>query len=70
MDPMSLIKRAIPESVPIKVTEILPRLKDGGAFVKFSHPNGVTVEEIDGLVQGYLKEQNIKVNSSFCPMLL
>lgn len=21
-----------------KVTEIIPRLKDGGAFVKFSHP--------------------------------
>lgn len=28
-DPLSFIKRAIPSSVPIKITEILPRLKDG-----------------------------------------
>lgn len=35
MDPIRLVKRAIPED--LKVTEILPRLKDGGAFVKFQH---------------------------------
>ncbi len=28
-EPIALVKRAIPASVPIKVTEILPRLKDG-----------------------------------------
>lgn len=28
-DPLTLIQRAIPSSVPIKVTEILPRVKDG-----------------------------------------
>ena len=59
-EPMSLVKRAIPASVPMKVTEILPRLKDGGAFVKFSHPDGVTAQEIEGLLAGYLKENPIK----------
>jgi hypothetical protein len=29
LEPMALVKRAIPDSVPMKVTEILPRLKDG-----------------------------------------
>ena len=28
-EPLTLVKRAIPASVPMKVTEILPRLKDG-----------------------------------------
>ncbi|OAQ69179.2 mitochondrial escape protein 2 [Pochonia chlamydosporia 170] len=39
LDPMALVKRAIPDDIPLKVTEILPRLKDGGAFVKLEqHP--------------------------------
>ncbi|KAF4631603.1 hypothetical protein G7Y89_g6525 [Cudoniella acicularis] len=58
-EPMSLLKRAIPDSLPIKVTEILPRLKDGGAFVKFQYPNGLTAKEVEGLVTGYLKENPI-----------
>lgn len=28
-EPLTLVKRAIPNSVPMKITEILPRLKDG-----------------------------------------
>jgi hypothetical protein len=44
----------------MKVTEILPRLKDGGAFVKFQHPDGITAKEIEGLVSRYLKENPIK----------
>lgn len=60
LEPMTLVKRAIPESIPIKVTEILPRLKDGGAFVKFSHPDAITAQEVETLVGGYLKEHEIK----------
>ncbi|RQM07696.1 hypothetical protein DH86_00001711 [Scytalidium sp. 3C] len=59
-EPLTLVKRAIPSTVPIKVTEILPRLKDGGAFVKFSHNEGITAKEIEGLLQTYLKENPIK----------
>jgi hypothetical protein len=44
----------------MKVTEILPRLKDGGAFVKFSHEEGVTAKEIESLIAGCLKENPIK----------
>jgi hypothetical protein len=59
-EPMNLVKRAIPKSVPMTVTEILPRLKDGGAFVKFSHKDGITAKEIEGLLRQYLKENPIK----------
>lgn len=60
LEPIALVKRGIPESVPIKVTEILPRLKDGGAFVKFSYPDGITAQEVETLVGGYLKGNEIK----------
>lgn len=60
MDPINLVKRAIPEKVPIKVTEIIPRLKDGGAYVKFSHPEEITVEEIEGMLAKLLQERAVK----------
>lgn len=46
--------------MPIKVTEILPRIKDGGAFVKFSHPDSVTSQEVEGLIIKYLKEKYVR----------
>ncbi|RAL67578.1 hypothetical protein DID88_008333 [Monilinia fructigena] len=59
-DPLSLVKRAIPSSAPLKVTEILPRLKEGGAFVKFVHDHTITAKEIEGLISKSLKENPIK----------
>ncbi|ATZ48119.1 Bcyme2 [Botrytis cinerea B05.10] len=59
-DPLSLVERAIPPSVPLKVTEILPRLKEGGAFIKFSHDRSITTQEIERLISEYLKEKPIK----------
>ena len=46
-DPISLVKRAIPAEMPITVNKILPRLKEGGAFVKFQHPDKVAVADIE-----------------------
>ncbi|KAJ9165191.1 hypothetical protein NKR19_g647 [Coniochaeta hoffmannii] len=60
MDPMNLVKRAIPEKLPVKVTEIVPRLKDGGAYVKFSHPDEITAEEIEGTLERLLRERPVK----------
>ena len=48
MDPIRLVKNAIPEDLPIKVTEIMPRLKDGGAFVKFRYNADLDPAEIEG----------------------
>jgi RNA recognition motif-containing protein len=59
-DPINLVKTAIPDNIPIKVTEILPRFKDGGAFVKFSHPSGISAKEIEGTISKRLQEQPIK----------
>ena len=50
MDPIRLVKNSIPQDLPIKVTEILPRLKDGGAFVKFQHDSNLDPAEIEGMM--------------------
>lgn len=51
MDPIRLVKTAIPENLPVKVTEILPRLKDGGAYVKFQYDSNMDPAEIEGVLQ-------------------
>lgn len=48
LDPIALVKKAIPDDMPLKVTEILPRLKDGGAFVKVQYDASVRPSEIEG----------------------
>ena len=57
---MSIIQRSIPPKAPLKVTEILPRLKEGGAFVKFSHDPGITAAEIEGTLREYLRGKPVK----------
>ncbi|KAK5211410.1 mitochondrial escape protein 2 [Exophiala xenobiotica] len=59
-EPSSIIKRALPESLPLTVTKVLPRLREGGAFVKFTHDEGITVAELEDTLKGYLKEKPIK----------
>ena len=57
---MSVIKRALPPNMPLKVTEVMPRLREGGAFVKFSHEDAISLTELEGTLKEYLKEQPIK----------
>lgn len=58
-DPSSIIKRAIPEKLPLSVTKVLPRLREGGAFVKFSHDEGISVSELESTLREYLVEKPI-----------
>ncbi|OLN92177.1 Mitochondrial escape protein 2 [Colletotrichum chlorophyti] len=57
-DPINLVKRAIPDDLPIKVTEILPRLKDGGVFVKFSHSSNP--KEIESTLARTLEKRPLR----------
>lgn len=50
MDPIRLVKNAIPQDMPIKVTEIVPRLKDGGAYVKVRHEAQMDSGQVEGMV--------------------
>ena len=44
----------------IKVLEVLPRLKEGGAFVKFSHDESTNSETVSEAVKAYLRENKVR----------
>ncbi|KAK2038631.1 hypothetical protein LZ31DRAFT_507647 [Colletotrichum somersetense] len=59
-DPINLVKRAIPNDLQIKVTEILPQLKDGGAFVKFSHGPDISPKDIENSLARSLENRPLR----------
>ncbi|PKS06783.1 hypothetical protein jhhlp_006857 [Lomentospora prolificans] len=58
-DPVHTIKRAT-EDLPLKITEIVPRVKDGGAFVKFSYNEEVPLSEIESKLSKVLEDKALK----------
>ena len=58
-DPFTLTKLALPKSLPINILEILPRLKEGGAFVKFSHDEKVRASDVESSLKQYLRDNPI-----------
>ncbi|GAB1313645.1 mitochondrial escape protein 2 [Madurella fahalii] len=58
--PISLVKRAIPKTVPIEITEIIPHLKEGGAYVKFTCPAAMSAAEVEGELAKALEKKPIK----------
>ena len=59
-DPEVIAKRATPSSLPITITEILPRVSEGGAFVKFTYGPDEDRKRIEKAVKAHLKEHPIK----------
>ncbi len=59
-DPMSVIKRAMPSTLPLKITEVLPRLKEGGAFVKFTHDEQTNPRDLEATIRSFLEVNPIK----------
>jgi hypothetical protein len=44
----------------IQVLEVLPRLKEGGAFVKFSHDENTNSEAVSDAVKTYLRQHKVR----------
>ena len=59
-DPKAVAALALPKSLPVTVTDVVPRFKEGGAFVKFSYDSQANVLEIEKTIQKYLAENPIK----------
>jgi hypothetical protein len=57
--PASTINRALPNSLPIKITDVIPRIREGGAYVKFSHEASIDALEVEGVVRKYMQENPI-----------
>jgi hypothetical protein len=60
LDPIALVKRAIPPNAPITITEVVPRLKDGGCFVKFRPTEDLTPKQVEELIINFLKTKYLK----------
>lgn len=59
-DPGNIAERAVPSKLNIKVTEVLPRVAEGGAFIKFSHAPEEEVKTTERKLKEYLKNKPIK----------
>ncbi|KAI2485461.1 RNA12 multi-domain protein [Pyrenophora tritici-repentis] len=60
-DPKAVIERASAKrNLPITATEVLPRMREGGAFVKFTHDGSAPTSEIEKILQEYLREEPVK----------
>jgi hypothetical protein len=56
-DPVNVIQKS---KAAISVTEVLPRFKEGGAFVKFTYHSGTSANDVESNVKNYLKEAQVK----------
>lgn len=59
-DPTNILSQASGSDQKVTVTEILPRLKEGGAFVKFTHEPGVAEADVAASLDKYLREKAIR----------
>jgi hypothetical protein len=56
-DPVDVIRSS---KAPISVTEVLPRFKEGGAFVKFTYQAGTSATDVESTIKKYLKDSRVK----------
>ncbi|KAF1961499.1 hypothetical protein CC80DRAFT_522887 [Byssothecium circinans] len=60
-NPGKVIEKASSKTnLSIKATETLLRLKEGGAFVKFTHDGSMPMSEVEKALKQYMKEKPIK----------
>jgi hypothetical protein len=56
-DPVNVIQNS---KAAISVTEVLPRFKEGGAFVKFTYQSGTSANDVESTIKKFLKDSPIK----------
>ncbi|KAL6705398.1 mitochondrial escape protein 2 [Coniothyrium glycines] len=60
-DPNTVIQKASSKkNLQITATEVLPRMREGGAFVKFTYDGSTSTFEIEKALQQYLRDEPIK----------
>ncbi|KAF2742901.1 hypothetical protein M011DRAFT_481216 [Sporormia fimetaria CBS 119925] len=60
-DPAAVMQRASEKyNISVKPSQTILRLKEGGAYVKFSHDGSVPITEVEKTIKQFLEEENIK----------
>ncbi|KAL8709839.1 MAG: hypothetical protein Q9220_005455 [cf. Caloplaca sp. 1 TL-2023] len=59
-DPLTIAQKTLPDSLSIQIKRVLPRLKEGGAYVKILHDPNVSPPDIENVLQEYLDKKSPK----------
>lgn len=59
-EPIHIIQRALPDNLPLEIKEVIPRTKEGGAFVKYSPKSNVSDIEIEDAIKDHLQQNPIR----------
>ncbi|KAL4786715.1 RNA12 protein-domain-containing protein [Aspergillus varians] len=59
-DPLHIIRRVFPQGLDIEVKDVIPRFREGGAFVKYARKPGATDTEIEAAIKSNLEKHPIR----------
>lgn len=59
-DPFHIAQRSLPPSLDLEIKEVVPRYKEGGAFVKYARKPSISDEDVRFAAQEYLAKRPIK----------
>ncbi|KAF9887666.1 mitochondrial escape protein 2 [Aspergillus nanangensis] len=59
-DPLHIIQRVFPQSLNLEIQEVVPRFREGGAFVKYARKAGVTDSDVEMAIRQNLEDHPIR----------
>ncbi|OGM41969.1 putative RNA12 protein [Aspergillus bombycis] len=59
-DPLRIICRVFPQDLEVEIKEVVPRFREGGAFVKYTRNEGVKDTDIETAVKDHLEKHPIR----------
>ncbi|KAJ5641622.1 hypothetical protein N7490_005622 [Penicillium lividum] len=59
-DPFHIARRVLPQSLNLEIKEVVPRYKEGGAFVKYERKPGATDDSISNAMKDHLAKNPIR----------
>ncbi|KAL4986644.1 RNA12 protein-domain-containing protein [Aspergillus falconensis] len=59
-DPLHIIRQVFPQGLEIDIKDVIPRLREGGAFVKYARKSGATDAEIEASINEHLEKHPIR----------
>ncbi|EPS43002.1 hypothetical protein H072_3007 [Dactylellina haptotyla CBS 200.50] len=55
-----LLRYSLPKDFPVEIKQVIPRIKDGGAFVKFMQPANMTAHQVEKRMQELLETKTVR----------
>ncbi|KAL4900022.1 hypothetical protein BDW74DRAFT_171106 [Aspergillus multicolor] len=59
-DPLHIIRQVFPQGLDIDIKDVIPRFREGGAFVKYARKSGATDHEIEASIREHLERHPIR----------